>query len=58
MKKMFEVATMQSLSSSDFSETQVEIVEQLKKNSMKWQVKVKNLPFSQSYKYHGADKKS
>ena len=31
MKKKFEVATMQSLSSSDFSETQVEIVEQLKK---------------------------
>ena len=36
MKKMFEVASMESLSFSGFSETQMEIVKQLKKkNSMK-----------------------
>ena len=35
MKKKFDVATKQSLSSSDFTETEVEIVEQLEKKSTK-----------------------
>ena len=34
-KSKFEVATLQSLSSSDFSDREVEIVEQLKKYSQK-----------------------
>ena len=35
LKRKLEVATLQSLSSSDFSDREVEIVEQLKKYSQK-----------------------